>query len=79
MDKSPIQSDAEIVHGQPCFTGTRVPVRNLFDLLARDRTIEYFLQQFPTVRREQVLAVLRMAKVRITGDPHDKHRPSPSL
>jgi uncharacterized protein (DUF433 family) len=49
------------MHGTPCVTGTRVPVTNLFDLLAHGRSIEYFLEQFRAVRREQVLAVLRLA------------------
>ena len=66
--QSPIQSDPEIMHGTACFTGTRVPVKNLFDAIARGRTIEYFLEQFPTVRREQVLAVLRLADEKLTGD-----------
>lgn len=58
MPTDPVQVDPEVMHGAPCFAGTRVPVKNLFDLLAKGRTIEYFLAQFPTVRREQVLAVL---------------------
>jgi uncharacterized protein (DUF433 family) len=61
MAANPIKIDAEIMHGVPCFAGTRVPVRSLFDLLAHNRTLEYFLEQFPTVSREQALAVLRMA------------------
>jgi uncharacterized protein (DUF433 family) len=54
--------DSEIMHGTPCFSGTRVPVKNLFDLLAHGRTVDYFLQQFPTVTREQVVDVLRVSK-----------------
>jgi uncharacterized protein (DUF433 family) len=63
----PISTDPNVMHGTPCFTGTRVPVTNLFDLLAHGRTIEYFLEQFPAVRREQVLAVLRLADEKLTG------------
>ena len=55
--ESPVSTDPNVRHGIPCFTGTRVPVTNLFDLIARGRTIEYFLEQFPSVRREQALAV----------------------
>lgn len=55
--------DAEIMHGTPCFGGTRVPVSSLFSYLARGRDIEYFLECFPTVGREQVLTVLEKSKV----------------
>lgn len=43
------------MHGAPCFAGTRVTVRSLFDHLAAGYTVEGFLQQFPTVKREQVM------------------------
>jgi uncharacterized protein (DUF433 family) len=67
---SPIRVDPEIMHGEPCFAGTRVPVQNLFDLLAHGRTLEYFLEQFPSVSREQAVGVLRLASKRLgsTGD-----------
>ena len=58
---SPIQVDPEIQGGTPCFAGTRVPVKSLFDALARGRSIDYFLEQFPSVRREQIVAVLDQA------------------
>lgn len=61
-ETSPILTNPEIQGGTPCFAGTRVPVRSLFDALARGRSIEYYLTQFPTVRREQVHAVLRHAE-----------------
>jgi uncharacterized protein (DUF433 family) len=56
---SPIQADPEILGGRPCFRGTRVPVRNLFDLLAHGESLDSFLEQFPTVEREQAIAVLK--------------------
>jgi len=62
-----IRIDPEIMHGTPCFTGTRVPIKNLFDHLAHNHTIEEFLAGFPTVRRELVLAVLELANTRITA------------
>jgi uncharacterized protein (DUF433 family) len=46
------------MHGTPCFEGTRVPVQSLFDHLKRGYTIEGFLEQFPSVSREQVDALL---------------------
>ena len=51
--------------GLPCFTGTRVPVSSLFDHLQRGYTVEQFIEDFPTVAREQVDAVLEMAKADI--------------
>ena len=50
------------MHGTPCFAGTRVTVRTFFDHLEAGYAVEGFLEQFPTVRREQVgrlLAALR--------------------
>lgn len=58
---SPIKADPEIHSGTPCFAGTRVPVKSLFDYLARGRSTDYFLKQFPTVTREQVSQVLQKA------------------
>jgi uncharacterized protein (DUF433 family) len=46
------------MHGTPCFAGTRVPVQSLFDHLKRGYTIDGFLEQFPSVKREQVDALL---------------------
>jgi len=58
---NPIWTDPERMSGTPCFTGTRVPIQNLFDSLRYDGCISGFLEGFPTVKREQVLAVLQMA------------------
>jgi uncharacterized protein (DUF433 family) len=55
-------SDPEIMHGEVVFVGTRVPVRGLFDYLERGRTLDYFLECFPSVKRRQCLAVLEEAK-----------------
>lgn len=59
---SPIASDREILGGTPCFGGTRVPVKNLFDAVAHGRSLDYFLEQFPSVTREQTLAVVELAR-----------------
>ena len=56
-----IKSDPEIQGGTPCFAGTRVPVKSLFDHLARGRSLDYFLEQFPSVKREQASEVLEHA------------------
>jgi uncharacterized protein (DUF433 family) len=58
--KSPvIHSDPEILSGTPVFVGTRVPVHSLFDYLEGGDTLDEFLRQFPSVRREQATALFR--------------------
>ena len=52
--------------GTPVFAGTRVPVGILFDHLEEGESLESFLQQHPSVTREQALEVLEAAKVRVT-------------
>lgn len=52
-------SDPEILGGALVFKGTRVPVRSLFDHLKAGDSIEVFLEGFPSVKRSQVLAVLK--------------------
>ncbi len=53
-----IHSDPEILGGTPVFRGTRVPVESLFDHLAKSIPLDEFLDDFPTVSREQAVAVL---------------------
>lgn len=51
----------ERVSGAPCFYGTRVPVKNLFDSMAAGETLADFLDGFEGVTREQAVAVLELA------------------
>ena len=60
---SSVESKKEILGGLLVFTGTRVPVRNLFDYLVAGNTIKDFLEDFPTVSFEQVQYILQSAKV----------------
>jgi uncharacterized protein (DUF433 family) len=53
-----ITSNPEIMHGTPCFAGTRVPVGSFFDHLQAGYTVDGFLEQFPSVQKEQVEALL---------------------
>lgn len=63
MATSPIvQSDPEIMGGTPVFVGTRVPVQALIDYLEGGHPLSEFLEDFPTVKREQAIAVLEHAK-----------------
>jgi uncharacterized protein (DUF433 family) len=60
--ESVISSDPETLGGTPVFVGTRVPVRSLFDHLEAGDSIDDFLEGFPSVRREQVIAVLEASR-----------------
>ena len=57
-----VHSDPEIMGGTPVFVGTRVPLESLFDHLKAGDSIEVFLDGFPSVKREQVLAVLELVE-----------------
>ena len=61
MKQQVIHSDPEILGGTPVFVGTRVPVRNLIDYLEGGDSLDEFLDQFPSVSRDQAVAVLEMA------------------
>jgi uncharacterized protein (DUF433 family) len=60
--KEIIEVDPEKMSGTPVFRGTRVPIQNLFDYLEAGEGLEVFLDDFPTVSREQVLGLLEMYK-----------------
>jgi len=65
VSQSVVKIDPEIMSGAPCFAGTRVPIQNLIDYLEGGESIEDFLEGFPTVSREQVIAFLEEAKDRV--------------
>lgn len=54
--------DPEIQGGVPVFAGTRVPVENLIDYLASGQPLDAFLEDFPSVTREQTMKVLHLAQ-----------------
>ena len=56
-----ITIDPEIMSGEPVFTGTRVPVRNLIDYLSAGHTLNDFLEGFPGVKRSQAIAFLEQS------------------
>jgi len=56
-----VHSDPEIVSGTPVFVGTRVPVQALLDYLEGGETLDEFLDDFPSVSREQAVAFLEEA------------------
>ena len=59
--RSLITIDKEIMGGQPVFTGTRVPVESLFDHLEAGVSLDTFLEDFPSVTKEQAINLLEAA------------------
>ena len=68
-----VHSDPEILGGTPVFVGTRVPVKSLYDHLKAGVSLDEFLEDFPSVGREQAVAALEMARemteAHASGDP----------
>jgi uncharacterized protein (DUF433 family) len=60
-----VVSDPGILGGTPVFRGTRLPVSTLFEYLADGLSLDYFLESFPSVTREQAVGVLRYGQHRI--------------
>ena len=69
-----IHSDLEILDGIPVFVGTRVPAQTLFDYLEGGETLDEFLHQFPSVKHEQALAALEMARDSLLADGRPTRR-----
>lgn len=65
--KNLISIDSEVLSGQPVFKGTRVPIETLFDHLEAGVTLEEFLADFPTVSKEQAVALLEVGKKLLTS------------
>jgi uncharacterized protein (DUF433 family) len=63
-----IHSDPDILGGTPVFLGTRVPVKSLFDYLEAGDSLDEFLRQFPSVRRDQAVAALDFACESLLAD-----------
>jgi uncharacterized protein (DUF433 family) len=62
-----ITSDPEVQGGAVVFTGTRVPLKNLIDYLEAGDSLEEFLEDFPSVSRDQAVAALELAKEALTS------------
>ena len=63
--KDLIEVDPDKMSGTPVFTGTRVPINHLFDYLEAGDSLDVFLDDFPTVKREQALGVLELMRERL--------------
>ena len=57
-----VNVNPKILGGTPVFAGTRVPIDSLFDAIQHGRTIDFFLQEFPSVSREQIMRLLEEVK-----------------
>lgn len=67
---SVVHSDPQILGGAAVFVGTRVPVKNLIDYLAAGDSLDVFLDDFPSVRREQAIAALEAARDMLIAGAH---------
>ena len=65
-----IHRDPDILGGTPVFAGTRVPVRTLLDYLEAGESLGEFLEDFPSVPREQAVAALRLAGQMLVDHAH---------
>ena len=72
MADSFVVHDPEIMGGAPCFKGTRVPVKNLFDYFEGTSSMEEFLEDFPSVSRSVAVAVLEAARERLVADASER-------
>ena len=67
MADTVIVRDPAVLSGEPVFRGTRVPFRSLIDYLEHGHTLDQFLQDFPSVTREEAIAGLEEASTRLTA------------
>ena len=67
MQKPIVTCSPDVLGGTPVFAGTRVPVQTLIEYLEGGDTIDDFLEGFPTVNRQQVIAFLEEAKNRVVA------------
>jgi uncharacterized protein (DUF433 family) len=71
MDKPVVTSSPDVLSGTPVFAGTRVPVHTLIEFLSAGDSIDEFLEGFPSVSREQVLAFLAQAEDLVIAGAHE--------
>ena len=67
MNYGPINIDPETMGGTPVFTGSRVPVQALFDYIESGESLNEFIENFPSVKKEFIIQVLKMAGKLITN------------
>jgi uncharacterized protein (DUF433 family) len=70
MRRLAVHCDSRIQGGVPVFVGTRLPVKNLFEYLEAGDSLDQFLDDFPSVSRDQAIAVLELAREALATDAH---------
>ena len=75
---SVVVRDPETCGGDPIFAGTRVPVRIFFECLSAGYTVNLFVDQYPTVKKEQAVALLDEVWRQIDGEQAAGHEESPA-
>ena len=68
MNYGAINIDPETMGGTPVFTGTRVTVQSLFDYIESGETLDEFLENFPSVKKDLAIRVLEMASKTLTTE-----------
>jgi uncharacterized protein (DUF433 family) len=68
MNYGAINIDPETMGGTPVFTGTRVPIQSLFDYIESGETLDEFLENFPSVKKDLAIQVLEMASKTLTTE-----------
>ncbi len=68
MNSPFITQNSLLMSGTPCFIGTRVPVKSLFDYLEAGDSLDEFLDQFPTVKKEVAVNVLEASRLALIAD-----------
>ena len=68
MNTHLITADSKILDGTPVFAGTRVPIKNLTDCLEAGDSIDVFLEDFPSVSRDQTIEFLEQARNQLTAN-----------
>lgn len=70
MSKKIINIDQEILGGTPVFFGTRVPIYILFDYIEGGEPLKIFLENYPSVTKEQAIEVLKLAEKFVTTEKY---------
>lgn len=68
MNSKIISRDPEILGGTPVFAGTRVPIKAIFDYLEAGDDLDEFLDDFPSVSRDQAIGILAVARENLIDD-----------
>ncbi len=68
MNYGAINIDPETMGGTPVFTGTRVPIQSLFDYIETGETLDEFLENFPSVKKDLAMKVMQMAENSIISE-----------